>query len=114
MVEPEAQAVVREYSLTKKRLRLSYWSRIAVSIPSVREYSLTKKRLRLACSTRSATISFRPGVFADEEAIETGDGLFVAPQVLQSPGVFADEEAIETFRGLTSPNTRSKSSGSIR
>src|ERR1017187_7262041 len=62
----------------------------------VREYSLTKKRLRLQ---RRFALSERiksPGVFADEEAIETSRICTERPGCYR-PGVFADEEAIETF-----------------
>ena len=38
---------------------------------AVREYSLTKKRLRLRTINTRAPSSKSPGVFADEEAIET-------------------------------------------
>ena len=44
----------------------------------------------------------RPGVFADEEAIETGYNK-VLRRPKTGPGVFADEEAIETFHFAASP-----------
>ena len=63
---------VREYSLTKKRLRLGCQSGKNEVVENVREYSLTKKRLRLSCGVVRANLPVsRPGVFADEEAIET-------------------------------------------
>ena len=63
--------MVREYSLTKKRLR--HDSRLAglQNIHIVREYSLTKKRLRLREAVSHSPPPHCPGVFADEEAIET-------------------------------------------
>ena len=43
-------------------------------LSEVREYSLTKKRLRLSVHRPVASTCFCPGVFADEEAIETSIG----------------------------------------
>ena len=43
--------------------------------------------------------SCRPGVFADEEAIETLVRPVSIADVYRGPGVFADEEAIETGHG---------------
>ena len=65
------QGLVREYSLTKKRLRPQIGVQVLPVDRPVREYSLTKKRLRhlVLHGPRLQVVS--PGVFADEEAIET-------------------------------------------
>ena len=70
---------------------------ITVGAAVVREYSLTKKRLRLILGQYpKVQADCGPGVFADEEAIETD---FFWNASMRSPmvrEVFADEEAIET------------------
>ena len=78
-----AVCIVREYSLTKKRLRLKRGIYPAHHCLKVREYSLTKKRLRRKKSRpRVWMASSCPGVFADEEAIETlAEPLEAFPQV---------------------------------
>ena|ERR1017187_4508293 len=104
---------VREYSLTKKRLR-PFREPIPAAARCVREYSLTKKRLRQETDSREVAVGQNcPGVFADEEAIETDFRQLCDERCTDRPGVFADEEAIETLM-LRWESYSLAESGSIR